>query len=288
MFSVTALRMLSDGSIKRIKTVVDARCPPGLLTERDRTTQREARREALDRERNGNELYEARARLDLKAGGGQRQTDCVVGRLVDLLDDVMLVVTFSMDGDECDVVQMKILQVIDNICVANTYVTTAQDRYVDEVINSHGHGRGDGLARLLQLMLSPKPNVRSMAAKVIANILAGTPSQIDLVLTNDYTCAVTPIGKLIPILNRWLHHKANAKTGSKHHVDVVKFAGMRLDPTQGAVCIHTRFLSCSNRLVVILPLNACAWHRVRRCRRWRRLFERYVMPAGADSITRNS
>jgi hypothetical protein len=41
--SLAALRMLSEGSIERIKSVVDARPPPGLRTARRREEQRCAR-----------------------------------------------------------------------------------------------------------------------------------------------------------------------------------------------------------------------------------------------------
>lgn len=213
----------------------------------------------LERRRNG-ELYEARSRLDEKVGSGQRLSEGVVGRLVDLLDAEMVGAHFRLPPEQCATVQSEALYVIDNICVANTYVSTAQDRFVEAVLFSHSSGRTDAPSRLIQLLLCNRQEVRVMAAKVVANILAGTTHQIERTLSNDCTCRETPIGKVVPIFYKWMTHRRAASLsvsrgtltafaivcahhhiskahllvaqGVKHSVDLVTFAGMHLDPTE--------------------------------------------------------
>eukprot|EP01049_Picozoa_sp_SAG25_P021007 SAG25_NODE_7557_length_473_cov_0.831551_2_plen_68_part_01 len=67
----------------------------------------------LERRRNG-ELYEARSRLDEKVGSGQRLSEGVVGRLVDLLDAEMVGAHFRLPPEQCATVQSEALYVIDN------------------------------------------------------------------------------------------------------------------------------------------------------------------------------
>jgi hypothetical protein len=259
-FSLSVLRMLSEGSLKRLKAVVDTRAPARILTLQQREELAAQDRRARDRE-----MYEAMAASPLaRATTGERGQKGVVDRLVELLD---------FGGS----IKVQSLQVISNICIANSYVATTQDRFVEEVQTS-GVGSGNSLKRLLGLMLSADQTTSVMAVRVLVNMLAGTQTQVGRVIDLDCTCAAIPVGHVFPILLRWLvgsaKPKAFAGSISLHGDRAIGQTVVELTEAAQAICNaswsrpeHVQYLlrqGCLDALLTMLsrihPLHGLTHH----------------------------
>ena len=201
-FALSVLLMLSEGSLKRLKSVVDTRSPAKIYTlqQRQNLQEQDKRKQERRRDKHADDLYDAMAASPIARAqrGGERERRGVVDRLVELMDS----------GGS---IKVQALQVIDNVCVANSYVCTTQDRFVEEVQTS-GVGAGNALKKLLQQMLSVDQTTAVLAVRVLVNMLAGTQAQIGRVLDLDCTCAAVPVGHVFPILLRWLVGSAKAKS----------------------------------------------------------------------------
>ena len=259
-FALCILRMLSEGSLKRLKAVVDARAPARILTLQQRENIDAEARRAQDRE-----LYEAMAASPLvRSQSGNRNQKGVVDRLVELLE---------FGGS----IKVQALQVISNICLANSYVAAPQDRFVEEVQTS-GVGTFSSLKLLLGLMLSADQTTSVMAVRVLVNMLAGTQIQVGRVIDLDCTCATIPIGHVFPILLRWLvgsaKPKAFAGSISLHGDRAIGQTVMELTEATQAICNaswsrpeHVQYLlrqGCLDGLLTVLarvhPIHGLAHH----------------------------
>eukprot|EP01043_Picozoa_sp_COSAG02_P066546 COSAG02_NODE_10396_length_1950_cov_1.481361_2_plen_94_part_01 len=88
----------------------------------------------------------------VRTQSGGRKQKSVIDRLVELLE---------FGGS----IKVQALQVITNICLANSYVAAPQDRFVEEVQTS-GVGTRSSLKLLLGLMLSADQTTSVMAVRV--------------------------------------------------------------------------------------------------------------------------
>ncbi len=259
-FALCVLRMLSEGSLKRLKAVVDTRAPARILTLQQREGIDAEKRRAQDRE-----LYEAMAASPLvRTQSGSRKQKGVIDRLVELLE---------FGGS----IKVQALQVISNICVANSYVAAPQDRFVEEVQTS-GVGTRSSLKMLLGLMLSSDQTTSVMAVRVLVNMLAGTQTQVGRVVDLDCTCATIPVGHVFPILLRWLigsaKPKAFAGSISLHGDRAIGQTVVELTEATQAICNaswsrpqHVQYLlrqGCLDGLLTVLarvhPLHGITHH----------------------------
>ena len=266
-FALSVLRMLSEGSLKRLKSVVDTRSPAKIntLQQRQNLQEQGIRDQERKRDKYADDLYDAMAASPIARAerGGQRERRGVVDRLVELLDG----------GGS---IKVQALQVIGNICVANSYVCTTQDRFVEEVQTS-GVGAGNALKKLLQQMLSVDQTTAVMAVRVLVNMLAGTQAQVGRVIDLDCTCAAIPVGHVFPILLRWLVGSAKAKSfqGMSLHGDrAIGQTVVELTEAAQAICNaswskpeHVQYLlrqGCLDALLTLLarihPLHGLTHH----------------------------
>lgn len=254
------LRMLSEGSLKRLKAVVDASAPARILTLKQREDIAAEARRAQDKD-----LYEAMAASPLvRSQSSSRSRKGVVDRLVELLE---------FGGS----IKVQALQVVSNICLANSYVAAPQDRFVEEVQTS-GVGTRSSLKLLLGLMLSADQTTSVMAVRVLVNMLAGTQIQVGRVIDLDCTCATIPVGHVFPILLRWLvgsaKPRAFAGSISLHGERAIGQTVLELTEATQAICNaswskpeHVQYLlrqGCLDGLLTVLsrihPLHGLTHH----------------------------
>ena len=221
-FALASLRMLSDGSLPRLKAVFHTRSPARMLTyhQREHKAAEEKRAQERKNDPDSHAMYVAMAKSPIAPREASEHTG-VVDRLVELLDS---------GGN----IKVQALHVISNFCVANSYVPTAQDKYVEQTQIS-GTGEGSCLKRLLQLVLSVDMKVSVMAVRVISNMLAGTTAQIGRVLDLDCTCSATPIGLVMPVLVKWLEGSAKAKAVGKLRLHEERAIGQSVTELEEAV-----------------------------------------------------
>eukprot|EP01052_Picozoa_sp_SAG31_P028372 SAG31_NODE_2732_length_5173_cov_18.479306_2_plen_1195_part_00 len=176
MFTFDALATLSWGGIEQIRSLQAARPPAGLVTQRERDLASAAA------------TTEADALLATRPSAKPSAAELgIVPRCVELLQSPTLSV------------KLRALVIIGNVCSANSFVSTAEDRHIESVMQGGQYGV-DALAELLQLLQSDDVKTRRLVLRVIANMLAGNPSQVARVLSLDCTSGTVTCGRFVPLL----------------------------------------------------------------------------------------